>query len=83
MIGNKQCNFVALYRSPSHNHDEFDSFSRSLKIFLDKLNNPFMLVVTGDLNTKSKIWYPLDGTAYEGNIIEAIISYFGLHQLIH
>ena len=39
-----------------------------------------MLVVTGDLNEKSKNWYPLDRTTYEGNIIETITSHFGLHQ---
>ena len=47
------------------------------------LNNPFMLAVTGDLNAKSKNWYPLDRTNYEGNIIGTITSHFGLHQLIH
>ena len=42
-----------------------------------------MLAVIGDLNAKSKIWYPLDTATYEGNIIETITSHFGLHQLIH
>ena len=37
MIGDKQCNFVALYRSPSQDQDEFDSFSKNLEITLDKL----------------------------------------------
>ena len=85
MIGDKQCNFVALYRSPSQDQDEFDSFSKNLEITLDKLalNNPFMLVVIGDLNAKSKNWFLLDRTTYEGNIIEIITSHFGLHQLIH
>ena len=85
MIGDKQCSLVALYRSFSQNQDEFDSFSKNLEITLDKLalNNPFMLVVIGDLNAKSKNWYPLDRTTYEGNIIETITSHFGLHQLIH
>ena len=85
MIGDKQCNFVALYRSPSQDQDEFDSFSKNLEITLDKLalNNPFMLVVIGDLNAKSKNWHPSDRTTYEGNIIETITSHFGLHQLIH
>ena len=85
MIGDKQCSLVALYRSLSQNQDEFDSFSKNLEITLDKLalNNPFMLVVIGDLNAKSKNWYPLDRTTYEGNIIEIITSHFGLHQLIH
>ena len=81
MIGDKQCNFVALYRSPSQDQDEFDSFSKNLEITLDKLalNNPFMLVVIGDLNAKSKNWHPSDRTTYEGNIIETITSHFGLH----
>ena len=70
MIGDKQCNFVALYRSPSENQDEFESFSQNLKITLDKLalDNLFMLVVIGDLNANSKNWYPLDRTTYKGKI---------------
>ena len=85
IIGDKQCNFVVFYSSPSQNQDEFDSFSKNLEITLDKLalNNPFMLVVIGDLNTKSKNWNNLDRATYEGNIIETITSDFGLHQLIH
>ena len=42
-----------------------------------------MLAVIGDLNAKSKNWYPSDRTTYEGNITETITSHFGLHQLIH
>ena len=42
-----------------------------------------MLVVIGDLNAKSKNWFLLDRTTYEGNIIEIITSHFGMHQLIH
>ena len=85
MIGDKQCNFVSLYRSPSQDQDEFDSISKNLEITLDKhaLNNPFMPVVIGDLNAKSKNWYPSDRTTYEGNIIETITSHVGLHHLIH
>ena len=57
MIGDKQCNFVALYRSPCQNQDEFDSFSKNLEITLDKLalNNPFMLVVIGDQRKIKKL----------------------------
>ena len=85
MIDDKQCNVVAFYRSPSQDQDEFDSFSKYLEINLDKLtlNDPFMLVVIGDLHAKSKNWYPSERTTYEGNIIETINSHFGLHQLIH
>ena len=85
MIGDKQCKFLALCRSPSQNQDEVDPFSKDLEITLDKLllNNRFVLVVIGDLNTKSKKWYPLDRTTYEGHTIKTITSHFGLHQLIH
>ena len=39
---------------PVKTQNEFDSFSQNLEITLDKLvlNNPFMLVVIGDLNAK-------------------------------
>ena len=59
MVGEKQCNFVSLYRSPSHNQGELDSFSKNLEITLDKvaLNNTFMLLAFGDLNTKYSIPY--------------------------
>ena len=52
MIRNKQCYFVALYRSPSQNQDQFDSFSKNLEITLDtlKLSNPSMLAAIRDLN---------------------------------
>ena len=42
-----------------------------------------MLVVIGDLNAKSKNWYPLDTTTYESNAIKTITSHFGLHELIY
>ena len=85
MIGNKHCNFVAPYKSPSQNQDEFDSFSKHFEITLDKIafNYSFMLEVIGDINAKSKNLYPLDRTTNESNIIEIITSHFGLHQLIH
>ena len=56
VIGDKQCNFVALYRSPSQSQDEFDCFSKNLEITFDKLalNNLFLLEVIGDFNAKSK-----------------------------
>ena len=51
ILGDKQCNFLALYRSPSQNKHELDSFSKNVEITLDKLalNNSFMLVIIADL----------------------------------
>ena len=36
-IGDKLCNFICLYRSPSQTQDEFDKFSENLKRNLDLL----------------------------------------------
>ena len=54
MISNKQYNIVDIYRSPSQNQEEFDSFLKNIEITLDKvaLDNTFMLAVIGGLNSK-------------------------------
>ena len=56
-IGSKICNFISLYRSPSQTQDEFKKFIDNLELNLETLcqNNPFLIVLIGDLNAKSKI----------------------------
>ena len=56
MIGNKICNFITLYRSPSQNQDDFQAFIDNLEMNLETLaqRNPFLMVVIGDFNAKSK-----------------------------
>ena len=67
-IGVKICNFISLYRSPSQTQDEFEKFIDNLKLNLDILcqNNPFLIVLIGDLNAKSKNWYCHDKSSREG-----------------
>ena len=50
MIGNKICNFITLYRSPSQNQDDFQAFIDNLEMNLETLaqRNPFLMVVVGD-----------------------------------
>lgn len=45
MVCEKWCDFVIFYRSPSQNHDKFDSFSDNFKLTSEKLahNNTFCL----------------------------------------
>ena len=47
MIGNKICNFITLYRSPSQNQDDFQAFIDNLEMNLETLaqRNPFLMVV--------------------------------------
>ena len=84
-IGDKTCNFVVLYRSPSQSQDVFESFCENFERTLDNLaqNNPFLLVAIGDFNAKSTNWCANDRTSFEGNKIEHITSQFGLSQIIN
>ena len=86
IIREKGCTFVVLYRSPSQNQDQFDQFDSDFSDHLTLDNyvhsNPFLLLVIGDLNAKSKNWYPLDKIPYDINKIDTITSHFGFHQLI-
>ena len=42
-IGEKLCNFVALYHSISQSQDKFEAFEKNLELNLDtvSVNNPF------------------------------------------
>ena len=53
-IGDKTCNFVSLYRSPSQTKDEFENFIENLELNLEHIVNksPSLIVVLGDFNTK-------------------------------
>ena len=50
-IGDKVCNFISLYRSTNQSLDEFETFADNLELNLDTivLNNPFLIVLIGDL----------------------------------
>ena len=84
MIGNKICNFITLYRSPSQNQDDFQAFIDNLEMNLETLaqRNPFLMVVIGDFNAKLKDWCSQDSTNFEGITIENATSQFGLSQII-
>ena len=89
LIGEKSCNFILLYRSPSQSFEEsfedsFEEFADNSQLSLDKISNqiPFLMVVVGDFNTKSSNWYKHDKTTYEGSKTDAVNLQFGLQQLI-
>ena len=84
MIGNKICNFITLYRSPTQNQNDFQAFIEKLEMNLETLGqkNPFLMVVIGDFNAKSKHWCSQDSTDFAGNAIENVTSQFGLSQII-
>ena len=80
----KICNFLTLYRSPSQNQNDFQAFIDNLEMRLETLaqTNPFLTVVIGDFNAKSKNWCSKDSTNFEGITIENMKSQFGQSQII-
>ena len=80
-IGNRTCNFVSLYRSPSQTKDEFENFIKNLEINLEHIANksPFLL---GNFNARMQGRYQNDMTTFEGWKIDIATSQFGLSQII-
>ena len=54
-IGDKVCNFISLYRSPSQTLDNFETFSKNFELNLENIvyRNSFLVVVIGDFYVKS------------------------------
>ena len=79
-IGGKTCNFISLYRFPSQTQNEFEIFIDNLGWNLETLcqNNPFFIVLIGDLNAELKNWYCHDKSSHEGNTIENVTAQFVL-----
>ena len=75
-IGDKSCNFIALYRSPSQSQDDFETFSDNFEMTLETLaqKGSFLTTIIGDFNAKSCNWYSHDKTNFEGSTIESMTS---------
>ena len=83
-IGDKTCNFLSLYRSPSQTRDEFENFIKNVGLNLEHIanKNPFLIVVLVDFNARMQGWYQNDITTFEGCKIDIATSQFGLSQII-
>ena len=64
-------------------YNQFESFKESLELNLESAvrNNPFLVVLLGDINAKSCKWCKNHITTSEGEAIDNVSSQFGLHQL--
>ena len=67
-------------QSPSQTLDEFEKFIDNLELNLDIMcqNNPFLIVLIGDLNAQSKNWYCHDKSSHEGNAVENVTVQFAV-----
>ena len=64
--GEKVCNFLCLYKSPSQTRETFKVFADNLELSVDTLtnNNPFLIVAISDFNAKTTNWYKNDTVCY-------------------
>ena len=76
---------VALYQSPSQSHNKFSSFITNLESTLQAitLRKPFLTMVLGGFNAKSKLWFDQDNILFEGSILNGLMAQYGLTQIIH
>ena len=83
-IGSKKCIIGTVYRSPSQNSDEFESFLSNFEFLLQDISNrnPYLTLLLGDYNARNTKWWHHDITTTEGTQIETIATIYGLQQLI-
>ena len=70
-----------MHRSPNQSENLCNNFELTLDTV--SATNPFLMVAIGDFKAKSSKWYTGDTTTSEGSTIQAIISQFGLEQIIN
>ena len=75
---NKRVVVSVIYRSPSQNNSEFDSFLKSLKN-----TKPFLSVITSDFNARTSCWWSEDINSSEGLKLLSLVSANGVSQLIN
>ena len=85
-IDKKKIFFTVLYRNPIHkaNSFEFLSFMDNLSDLHSKIviENPYLIIFTGDFNAHSIHWWPEGDNNNEGTQLNILFSELGLTQLI-
>ena len=82
---NKRVIVSVIYRSPSQNNSEFDSFLRSVERLLSDIKKikPFLSVIMGDFNARTSCWWSEDINTSEGLKLLSLTSANGVSQLIN
>ena len=81
----KICRLMSLYRSPTQNQEEFNTFLDNLEFNLQTafLSNPFLTILIGDFNAKCASWYLKDNSTNEDSKLRLLASQFDLNQIIN
>ena len=84
LVNRKKYFFSVIYRCPSQDLEEFKSFTSNFELMLFKMQaeNPFCVILTGDLNGRSIQLWKDDIENKKGKLFEPLASDNGLHHLI-
>ena len=83
-VKNKRCFLSCLYRFPSQNREQIQSFCNSLDFLMNKISslNATVLIITGDFNGKCSKWYSFVTSDNIGKELDTITSTAGYSQII-
>ena len=75
---------LSLYRSPSQNSEEFESFLTNFEHHLSDINacQPSVSVILGDFNARSTSWWSSDIDSLEGSKLFSLSILNDFHQII-
>ena len=70
-----------IYRSPSQNTIEFESFLSNCEKLLNYItsNNGLFNIIVGDFNARSSVWWTKNIATTEGTQLESLTSVHGFH----
>ena len=82
--GVKKVFFIAMYRSPNQSNEDFYVFYRRLQEIFDIIKDakPYCVILTGDLNCRSKQFWSDDFDSPKGVALDELIESNNLTQLI-
>ena len=83
-IARKKIILGTTYRNPSQNREEFETFIDSSQQTINKMKgeNPHCMILTGNLNYGSSMWWTEDIEQPEGTALDELMQTNGLYQLI-
>ena len=81
---NKKIIISSLYRSPSQNSEELESFLTNFEHLLSDINarKPSVSVILGDFNARSTSWWSNDIDSLKGTKLLSLCTSNGIHQII-
>ena len=85
-VKNKKFFYVLAYRSPNQTPDAFSTFLAKLQLMIDKINleNPFSIILTGDTNCRSPLFWDEESfESIEGKALSNLTLINGLEQIIN